>query len=115
MVGKDGKPRSYPSDAWRKAESELEAHLDRYRPEHPTEHAVILDVVWCFPSEGHADGAPYVKKPDTDNLQKGLKDVMTKLGWWKDDAQVFSEHATKVYSRIPGIRIDVREVETPSA
>ena len=49
-------------------------------------------------------------KPDTDNLQKGLKDAMTKLGWWKDDCQVFSEHVTKIYSRVPGIRIDIEEV-----
>ena len=29
-----------------------------------------------------------VTKPDTDNLQKLLKDCMTKCGFWKDDAQV---------------------------
>jgi len=111
-VGRDGLPRWYPSQAWSEAESKLMAHLDAHRPQSKLKRGVVLDVTWCFPADGHADGEPYLKKPDTDNLQKGLKDVMTKLGWWKDDALVFSEHATKIYSRIPGIRIDIEEVRT---
>ena len=101
---------SYPSPAWSRARDVLAANLEPHRPSAPIEGPVVLDVTWCFPAKGHADGAPHVKKPDTDNLQKGLKDVMTKLGWWKDDAQVFSEHVTKLYSSIPGIRIDIDEV-----
>ena len=42
---------------------------------------------------------------------KGLKDVMTALGWWVDDAQVFSETCTKIWSVIPGIRIDIDVVK----
>ena len=103
-------PKFRPSQAWSDAEAKLMAHLEPHRPDAPMEGAVVLDVTWCFPKGGHADGEPYVKKPDTDNLQKGLKDVMTRLGWWRDDAQVFSEHAAKIYSRVPGIHIDVEEV-----
>jgi len=110
-VGHDGKPRFHPSPAWCAAEADLRAHLERFAPSEPIRGAVVLDVVWAFPLAGHADGEPYVKRPDTDNLQKGLKDVMTSLGWWRDDAIVFSEHVTKVYNRIPGIRIDIEEVE----
>ena len=110
-VGRDGKPHWHPSQAWANAESTLTAHLDKHRPDEPIQGGVVLDVTWCFPKGGHADGEPYLKKPDTDNLQKGLKDVMTKLGWWKDDCLVFSEHVTKIYSRVPGIRIDIEEVE----
>lgn len=106
-----GKPRWFPSQAWADAESELRAHLERFRPDEPiTSGAVMLSVEWCFPAAGHADGEPYIKKPDTDNLEKGLKDVMTELGWWDDDKRVFSEHATKLHSRIPGIRIDIEVV-----
>jgi Holliday junction resolvase RusA-like endonuclease len=103
-------PRFHPSRAWADAESLLRAHLEPHRPAKPIEGGVMLDVTWCFPKGGHADGAPYLARPDTDNLDKGLKDVMTELGWWKDDAQVFSEHVTKVYGRVPGIRIDIEEV-----
>ena len=111
FVGKDGRPRSHPSEAWAKAESDLRAHLESFRPGEPMRCGIVLDVTWCFPANGRPDGSPYLKKPDTDNLQKGLKDLMTELGWWSDDALVFSEHATKIYSRIPGIRIDIEEVE----
>lgn len=109
---KTGKPvpRFHPSESWSRAEDALRAHLEPHRPEEPITAGVVLDTVWCFPANGHADGEPYLKKPDTDNLQKGLKDVMTELGWWKDDCLVFSEHVTKVYGRIPGIRIDIEEI-----
>lgn len=103
-------PRFFPSVAWGEAESKLRAHLEPHRPAARIEGPIVLDVTWCFPAEGHADGEPYAIKPDTDNLQKGLKDIMTELGWWADDALVFSEHATKLYSRIPGIRIDIEEL-----
>ena len=106
-----GRVRMFPSPAWEVAESDLAAHLEKYRPERPIEGAVMLDVTWCFPLSGHADGEPRVTKPDTDNLMKGLKDVMTSLGWWVDDAQVFSETCTKIWSLIPGIRIDIDVVE----
>lgn len=104
------KPMFRPSERWADAESLLRAHLEPHRPSEPLRGGVVLDVTWCFPLEGRADGAPFLKKPDTDNLQKGLKDIMTEFGWWEDDAQVFSEHATKIHSRVPGIRIDIEEV-----
>ena len=110
-IGRDGRPRFYPSPAWSAAEADLRAHLEPFRPSEPIRLPLILEATWCFPANGHADGEPYAKRPDTDNLQKGLKDVMTSLGWWRDDALVFSEHVTKVYARIPGIRIDIEEVE----
>lgn len=106
-----GKPRWFPSKAWSEAESELRARLEGFRPDEPiASGGVILSVEWCFPADGHADGEPYVKKPDTDNLEKGLKDVMTELGWWDDDCRVFAETCVKTYGRIPGIRIDIEVV-----
>lgn len=106
-----GKVRFFPSERWAAAEADLMAHLERFRPPEPMRGAVILDVTWCFPAQGRADGTPHVAKPDTDNLMKGLKDVMTRLGWWVDDAQVFEETCTKVWGRVPGIRIDIEELE----
>ena len=110
-VGKDGKPHSHLSQAWLKAEDDLRAHLEQHRPGKPLEGPLILNVTWCFPLKGYPDGTPWDTPPDTDNLQKGLKDIMTKLGWWKDDSQVFSEHITKIHSRIEGIRIDIEGVD----
>ena len=77
-----------------------------------------LTVKWCFSSKEvmrkiksgkMKDGTPRVTKPDTDNLQKMLKDCMTRLGFWGDDAQVCEEHVGKYWTAQPGIyvRIDV--------
>ena len=50
--------------------------------------------------------------PDTDNLNKLLKDCMTKLGFWNDDAQVCREIIEKfwVKSSPSGIWIRVRQL-----
>ena len=56
----------------------------------------------------HKEGTYRVTRPDTDNLQKLLKDTMTQVGFWKDDAQVCKETVTKRWSREqPGIYIKV--------
>ena len=39
-----------------------------------------------------------------------LKDVMTEVGFWKDDAQVASEIAEKFYAKIPGIYVRVEKL-----
>ena len=109
---RNGKPFTYPDARWEAAHNALWAALEPHRPSEPVRGAVVLEVVWCFPKRGHADGTPHTVKPDTDNLDKGLKDIMTALGWWLDDAQVFSEHITKIYGRVPGIRIDIEEVKS---
>lgn len=107
---RNGKPYTYPDEKWERARDKLWAHLEQWHPDEKLRGAVVLNTTWCFPLDGHEDGEPYLKKPDTDNLQKGLKDIMTKLGWWADDALVFQELTTKIYSEVPGIRIDIEEL-----
>lgn len=48
--------------------------------------------------------------PYMDNLQKLLKDCMTTVGFWKDDAQVTCEIIEKFWADIPGIYIEVEEI-----
>ena len=58
------------------------------------------------------DGQWKVSKPDTDNLVKGLKDIMTDSAvFWHDDAQVCAEIITKRYADVPGIYITVCPVD----
>lgn len=67
-----------------------------------------LNVKWCFGIKGnHYHGEYRVSKPDTDNLQKMLKDCMTALGFWYDDAQVVEEHIGKYWSDTPGIWVKI--------
>ena len=87
------------------------AHLGQHVPDQKYTGAVRLVTKWGFPITGkHQDGEYKTTKPDTDNLQKLLKDVMTDLGYWTDDALVASEIIEKFYSKIPGIYIAIEEL-----
>lgn len=105
---KDGKPRAVLHDSaeLKDARAKLRAHLAAHRPPERMTGAVRLCVKWCFPvCSGHHNGEYRTSKPDTDNLEKLLKDVMTECGFWMDDAQVASELCEKFWAEIPGIYI----------
>lgn len=109
---RNGKPLIYDSPALSDARQKLLAHLSRHKPDAPMIGAVRLLVKWCFPSDKHhASGEYRITKPDTDNLQKLLKDCMTVCRYWHDDAQVASETVEKFWADIPGIFIDVDVIE----
>lgn len=103
-------PRFYDPPRLADARAKLEAYLALHRPDKPLEGAVLLDVKWCFPRGCHAAGSFRTTKPDTDNLNKLLKDCMTRVGFWRDDAQVAVELIEKRWSEIPGICIRVEEL-----
>lgn len=105
-----GKPVFYEPAELKEARAKLRAHLHRFRPEAPMTGGVRLVVKWCFPRGRHQDGEYRITKPDTDNLQKLLKDCMTAEGFWKDDAQVASEICEKFWAEVPGIYIRGEEL-----
>ena len=108
----NGKPVHYEPDRLKAARSKLMAYLGQHAPVAPLRGAIRLCVKWCFPVTGkHEDGQWKTTRPDTDNLQKLLKDCMTDLGYWKDDAQVASEIVEKFWSKVPGIYVNVLELE----
>lgn len=111
----NGKPIPYEPPELIAARSKLKAHLAAHVPHVPYENGVRLIVKWCFPRGSHRDGEYKITKPDTDNLQKLLKDVMTSLGYWKDDALVASEIVEKFWAEIPGIYICIDELEDYNA
>ena len=106
----NGKPVPYEPAELKTARAKLRDHLARHRPERPFGGAIRLTVKWCFPRGRHRDGAYRITKPDTDNLQKLLKDVMTTVGFWRDDAQVASEIVEKFWAEIPGIYIRLEDL-----
>ena len=106
-----GIPRFYDTPEIKDARDKLAAHLSKHTPDRPYTGAVRLLTKWCFPLSGsHRDGDWRTSKPDTDNLQKLLKDVMTSLGYWKDDALVCSEICEKFWAATPGIYIHIEEL-----
>ena len=107
----NGKPVFYEPADLKATRQKLEAHLGKHVPEDPYRKGVRLITKWCFPSGGrHGNGEYRTTKPDTDNLQKLLKDCMTHVGFWEDDALVASEIVEKFWSEIPGIYIRIEEL-----
>lgn len=107
---RNGKPVFYNPPELKAAKQKLIGHLRRFAPEEPKERGVRLLVKWCFPRGEHSDGEYRITKPDTDNLQKMLKDCMTQSGFWKDDCLVASEIVEKFWAEIPGIYIRIEDL-----
>ena len=109
----NNKPMFYKPEKLKQARKTLINHLRPFKPDKPIEGPIKLEVIWRF-SKGkkYKHNEWRVTKPDTDNLQKMLKDCMTDVGFWLDDAQVVVEHVEKVWSDDPiGISIVIKKLE----
>lgn len=108
----NGKPIAYQSAELKAAYMKLRDGVARFKPEEKIRDSIQLLVQWGFPADKkHPAGSWRKGKPDTDNLQKMLKDVMTEAGFWEDDCLVVSETVQKFYVDTPGIYIAIAKVE----
>lgn len=113
---KNGKPVFYDPPELKAAKAKLQDYIAPFAPEAPVSGSVRLLTKWLFPVMGdHKNGEYKATRPDTDNLQKALKDIMTKLGFWNDDAQVASEIVEKFWADTPGIYISVTQLDREGA
>ena len=104
----NGKPIVYESQKMKNVRLVFEGHLFSFAPETPLQGPIRLTTKWIWPKKKRSDPDAYkTTKPDTDNLIKAFKDCMTKVGFWKDDAQVASEITEKIYGNISGIYVKV--------
>lgn len=93
------------------AKIKLRDSLAPHIPEKPYDGALRLVVKWCFPITGnHHDGEYKYTKPDTDNLNKALKDIMETLGFYVNDSRIASEIIEKFWAEIPGIYIRLEKI-----
>lgn len=107
----NGKPVFFDGPEVKAARMKLLAALIRQRPNAPFTEGIRLQVKWCFMVTGrHQNGDYRTTKPDTDNLQKLLKDCMTDAHYWKDDCLVCCEIVEKFWSDVPGIYIRIDQV-----
>lgn len=106
----NGKPKFYEPAELKAVRVKFRDSLAAYVPEQPFTRGVRLCTKWCFPRGKHADGEYRITKPDTDNLVKLLKDVMTGLHFWNDDAQVASEIIEKFWAEVPGLYVAIEEL-----
>lgn len=114
-VSPKGKPYFYKPEKLLQAEINMRNALARYIPEEPIRNKPIrLTVKWLYPITNlkkHRHGEYKLTRPDTDNLQKLLKDCMTDLGFWVDDSLVCSEIVEKFWADTPGIYVRIEVMD----
>lgn len=107
----------YLHDAGRIAKATWQAVLEQYKPEKPLSGAVKAVIILTWPhtlkSAKMRAGLPVPKttRPDGDNLIKMIKDVMQKTGYFKDDAQIYSETIERWHGEIPGVSVTIEEIQ----
>jgi len=108
---RNGKPVFYEPAELKTVRAKLTSYLAGHVPVEKYTGPVRLVTKWCFPVTGkHQDGEYKTTPPDTDNMVKTLKDCMTSLGYWTDDAQVASEIIEKFWAKTPGIFISIEAI-----
>ena len=100
----------YSAPAVVDAKAKYRAHLAKYRPEHPMTGPLYMKVIWCFPMGKH-DGGYCTDKPDLDNANKLLQDVLQELGFFNDDKQIAKLQLTKIYAENPCVMISLEECD----
>lgn len=97
---KNGKPHFYEPANVRDARASYMAHFGQHAPKQPMEGALCLCVAFEYHKDMASDQIEWkTTKPDTDNMIKMVKDCMTQLGYWHDDAQVCLENIQKLYHK----------------
>ena len=104
--------RSYKSPALIDARQKLIAALAPQRPTKPMSGPLRLTVKWIWCTKKKSLWGTYkLTRPDTDNLQKALKDVMQFCHYFADDALVASEVIEKFWDGTPGIFVRLEQIE----
>ena len=85
--------------------------LKPHRPEKPSEKNIRLEIYYQFNVADRSKWGKYKgTRPDLDNLNKTLQDVMTRLHFWEDDSQVVEEFHRKSYAELASIEIFIYEL-----
>ena len=102
----------------RAAENLYASLLLAEKPDNPIEGPVAIDVLFAYPWRASekksviATGRAWKTTiPDLDNASKCLLDTMTRLQFWRDDAQVCDQRFRKVWTERGGITIKISRAE----
>lgn len=105
-------------DHYRKPEvqatrNQLTLMMKKYRPKQPSDRPIRLVVCLYFNISKPQKlwGKYKTTRPDCDNYVKEIKDVMTDLKFWNDDAQVVDLRVIKRYSEKATIYIRLEELD----
>lgn len=106
-----GKPRFFTKAKVKKAQNALVARLAGHRPTQPLDGPLAMSVLWVFqrPKAMKDTGslAFHTKRPDLDNLLKGVLDALEPAGWVTDDARICRFTCTKFYGSEPYLQLRV--------
>lgn len=107
-----GGARIVKSEALREAETHWESHLARFAPDMPLSGPLAADVRMCWKADArHPAGTPKCTKPDMDNVEKTLWDVLERLGFFEiGDQQVAFKQVAKLYDDVPGLYMRIEEM-----
>ena len=100
----------------RLAFAQWQAILEKFAPKVPLEGALAFRLALTWPHTRETakarDGAPVRKttRPDGVNILKGVEDIMTSLGYWKDDNQLAVETVERWHGEMPGVLIEIRRL-----
>lgn len=102
---RNGHAHFFTKEKVRDAEAFLSGLLAPYVPAEPMHGPVYLQIRWCYPYRKSERKSvvragleiPHTSRPDLDNLEKNLLDVLTRLRFWDDDSQVFTKSTAKVW------------------
>ena len=114
---KDGRMFIGKTDKAKSVREELMALFMKYVPNKPLEKPLQVTVEWGYPylktvrKKDIGKIIPCGTRSDCDNLAKGWCDIMTRLGFWKDDALIWDLRFRKFYTDRPGIGVKIEETE----
>ena len=101
-----------------KTQATLKRFLSLHKPTRKFTGMLKLNVHWVYPfkrSETKKNKSlgyiPCNKRPDLDNIAKGLLDAMQKADWIEDDGQIYNLQLTKLYGELSGIWLEIYETE----
>lgn len=106
----------YRTDNVQNFRDSLILRMKRYAPKERMTGPIKLEIYVHSDTKTRSKWGKYkVTRPDCDNFVKEIQDVMTKLKFWKDDAQVVDLRVVKIYSEKASIFISYEELpEVPN-
>lgn len=116
---RNGRAQFFKKKKVRVAENFLAAMISPYAPVEPFHGAVELRAAWVFPYRktepkrrtAAGQHLPHTTRPDLDNLEKSLLDILTGLRFWEDDSQVAQKKTVKAWGPSPYLEIHIRPLE----
>ena len=107
-----GRIHHYEKKNVREAKNALRWQLKPYIPKEPLGGPICLKIEWRFELKRCKRRFWKVTRPDLDNLEKGLLDVLTDMNFWNDDSQVCIKHSCK--KEVPPgegfLEIEIRQI-----